>query len=167
MRTGVEAVSITSGAYSLAAAVSRAGPLLSRLATFLTEAPKRPVTATGPAKEYQIKQCGPAEIRVSAESGEGVWADGARASDGHLLEAKHVETPGRSPYIDGSKVPPKIRAFIEEKLSKELRAYATALRDPASPAVGLEIITNDPGAVGFFERAMKALNIPGRVVVKP
>jgi len=239
MRAGVEAASITSGAYSLATAASRGGPLLRRVATFLTEssgsrvalsvssggaaiqvvaasgalvlseaeilalaqagalsaaavqlhmmmssappkpanpgafeawirrAPKRPVTATGPAREYQIKQCGPAEIHVGAETGEGVWADGARASDAHLLEAKHVETPGRSPYVDGSKVPPEVRAFVEEKLSREFRAYAAVLRDPASPAVGLEIITNDPGAIGFFERIMKALDLPGRVVVKP
>jgi hypothetical protein len=39
------------------------------------------------------------------------------------------------------------------------------LKDPATPAVGLEIILNDARAVSYFEVLMRELGIPGRIVV--
>jgi hypothetical protein len=50
---------------------------------------------------------------------------------------------------------------------KEFLRYAAVIRDPASPAVALEVITNDARAVPFFESVLAELGIPGNVVVRP
>ncbi|HYV50144.1 MAG TPA: restriction endonuclease fold toxin-2 domain-containing protein [Myxococcaceae bacterium] len=84
-----------------------------------------------------------------------------------LLEAKYVGDVERSPFVPGSKLPPDVRAQVRVRELAQLKRYAAVIRDPSTPAVGLEIITNEPGAVGYFEELMQEAEVPGRVVVKP
>jgi hypothetical protein len=132
--------------------------------------PRRPAPRGDPANEYQVRQCGETETQVQAESGTKIWADGTRAEEAMLLEAKHAGSVERSPYLPGSKFPEKLRAKVQleqlEQLEK-LKRYAAVVRDPSTPAVGVEIITNEPGAVGYFEKLMQEAGVPGRVVLKP
>jgi predicted nucleotide-binding protein (sugar kinase/HSP70/actin superfamily) len=55
--------------------------------------------------------------------------------------------------------------MIREKEFHQFSRYAAVLKDPTTPAVGLEIILNDARAVPFFESLMRELGIPGRIAV--
>ena len=135
-------------------------------AEWIDKAPKTPVRDNSPAAQYQLKHAGPEEITVSG-GGMEVRADGARVSDAHLLEVKHVASPGSSPYVPGSSCPEPIRLRVRGELIQQLRRYAAIIRDPKTPAVGLEFITNDIRAASFFEGLMTELGVQGRVVVRP
>jgi hypothetical protein len=117
------------------------------------------------AMEFQKKHAGAEEFLVEG-GGKQVWADGARASDARLLDTKHVDKPETSPFIEGSACGDTARQFIRKKEADLLLRYAAVIRDPVTPAVGLEVIVNDARAVLFFESLMSELGIPGRVVVK-
>jgi hypothetical protein len=69
--------------------------------------------------------------------------------------------------VEDSAVPDFIREDIRAKLDDEFARYAEVVKDPSTPVTGLEIITNEPRAVPFFEKLLKAHGIPGRVVVRP
>lgn len=96
-----------------------------------------------------------------------MWADGLRASDGHALEAKHIGNPEISPYVDGSKCYGPVRAEALRKMMDEFRRYASTIRDPSNPIVGLEVIVSDARAIPYFERLMAHFSIPGQVIVSP
>ncbi|WP_407653817.1 hypothetical protein [Archangium lipolyticum] len=83
-----------------------------------------------------------------------------------MLETKYIEKPGMSPFIEGSACNDDIRQIIRTKQEKEFGRYAAVILDPATPAVGLEVIVNDARALPFFRELMSELGIPGRVVVK-
>lgn len=129
-------------------------------------APKRRVEITNERLRYQVRQTGPEETLVKARGEEQIWADGTRAADAHLLEAKFIETPKESPFIEGSACDATIRAVIRKKLVKQFQAYAEVIRDPNTPAVAIEVIVNDLRAVPYFESILAELGIPGQVVVK-
>ncbi|MFY0528940.1 restriction endonuclease fold toxin-2 domain-containing protein [Archangium gephyra] len=97
--------------------------------------------------------------------GQAVDADGYRSSDAHLLDAKHVEKPDSSPFINGSRCLERVRDSIRLKEFEQFSRYAAVLKDPMTPAVGLEVILNDARAMPFFEGLMRELGIPGRIVV--
>jgi hypothetical protein len=90
----------------------------------------------------------------------------ARAADQHLLEAKYVGDPGRSPYVPDSSAPPFIREQVLNETEDEFRRYAAVVGDSGTPAKGLEVITNDHRAVPYFQSLQK-YNIPGQVVGRP
>ena len=113
---------------------------------------------------FQKRNAGPEEILVEG-GGVKVWADGARARDAHLLEMKYVEKPETSPFIEGSSCNEVVRVAIREKKLNQLKRYAEIIRDPTTPAAGLEIVVNEGRAVSYFESLMRDLDIPGRVVV--
>ncbi|WP_158973169.1 ricin-type beta-trefoil lectin domain protein [Streptomyces griseus] len=127
---------------------------------------------TGPAKgsganqAYQIAKVGSTEYHATG-GGAQVWADGFDADTVELLDAKHVNTPGRSPFVPGGKVPDFIQAKIDKKLNDEFSRYAAVINDPDNPLTGLRVITNDPGAVPYFTDLMRQHGIPGIVVVDP
>lgn len=135
-------------------------------AEWIGQAPKIPVRDNSPAAQYQRKHAGAEEVTVSG-GGVEVRADGARVSDAHLLEVKHVASPGSSPYVPGSSCPEPIRLRVREDLIQQLRRYAAIIRDPETPAVGLEFITNDMRAAAFFEGLMAEIGVQGRIVVRP
>jgi hypothetical protein len=139
---------------------------LKAFADWIAKARKTLVTESSPAARYQRKHAGPEEVTVSG-GGMEVRADGARLSDARLLEVKHVTSPDSSPYIPGSSCPEPIRQRVREELVQQLHRYAAIIRDPATPAVGLELITNDARAASFFEALLSELGVQGRVVTRP
>ena len=56
---------------------------------------------------------------------------------------------------------------VREELIQQLRRYAAIIRDPTTPAVGFEFITNDTRAAAFFEGLMAETGVQARVVVRP
>jgi hypothetical protein len=117
------------------------------------------------ALAFQRKHAGAEEILVEG-GGVKVWADGARASDAHLIDTKYVEKPGVSPFIDGSACDEAVRQIIRHKEAGQFSRYAAVISDPATPAIGLEVIVNDARAVPFFEALLAEFGIPGQVVIK-
>jgi len=126
----------------------------------------RPTPPTEPHGPYEIRHTG-AENFLVRDGGEEIWADGARTADQHLLEAKHVGDPNRSPYIPDSKAPPFLRERVLNRTDEEFRRYAAVINDSATPARGLEVMTNDPRAVPYFQSLLEKYQIPGQVVVRP
>jgi hypothetical protein len=128
---------------------------------------QRKPLASKPEEPYgfQRKHAGPEELLVEG-GGESIWADGARSSDAYLLEVKFVEKPATSPFVIGSSCADVARQAIRAKEAYQFSRYASVIRDPATPAVGLEVIVNDSRAVAFFESLMREFEIPGRVVVR-
>ncbi len=118
------------------------------------------------AERYEIQQTGPENIQVQG-GGEQVWADGIRPSDSKLLDAKYVKNPDNSPYVPDSNMDEDIRGIINTKTDNEFRRYGAVINDPNTPVTGLEVITNEPRAVPYFQGLMNKYNIPGDVVVKP
>jgi hypothetical protein len=138
-----------------------------RFQAWVDSVPTRPAETNTPALQYQAKHCGPKEYLVAAENGKQVWADGVRAGDAMLVEAKHSSSLERTPFDLSSKLPVKVQDSIRTKQLNELLRYAEVIRDPSTPAVGVEIVTNSPTAVRYFEELLRDAGLPGRVVVKP
>jgi restriction endonuclease fold toxin 2 of polymorphic toxin system len=136
-----------------------------RFAEWVNRAPTRPPQQ--PDKDfskYQVKVAGPLEKLLAASSGEKVWADGVREADCRLLETKLVGPPENSPFVN---VENRIQEGIRHQVREEFARYGAVIRDPASPAIALEVITNEPRAVPFFESLLQEMGIPGEVVVRP
>lgn len=131
---------------------------------WIRQAPQREVQKTSPSLRFQSKHVGKKEFLVQG-GGKEVWADGYRSSEALLREVKHVEKPETSPFIKGSRCGEAVRGMIREKELEQFSRYAAILKDPTTPAVGLEIIVNDARAVPFFESLMRELGIPGRIIV--
>lgn len=123
--------------------------------------PQRPDTE--PTK-FQVRYAGPVEKLLQASSGEKVWADGTRPGDCRILEVKMVTKPESSPYVRAWK---EVHEWIRNDVRREFSRYAAIIRDPASPAVALEVVTNEPRAVPFFQSVLQKMGIPGEVVVRP
>lgn len=64
-------------------------------------------------------------------------------------------------------MPPAIRATIVSRLENEMARYSAVIGDASNPTRGLEVITNDPRAVPFFQDLLTKYGIPGKVVVQP
>ncbi|MGZ3459375.1 MAG: restriction endonuclease fold toxin-2 domain-containing protein [Archangium sp.] len=131
---------------------------------WIRQAERRKTPTGTESYRFQFDHAGDEEFLVRG-GGKEVWADGYRSSEAYLLELKHVEKPESSPFIKGSRCNEVVRGKIREKELEQFLRYAAILKDPATPAVGLEIILNDARAVPFFEALMKELGIPGRIVV--
>jgi hypothetical protein len=83
-----------------------------------------------------------------------------------LLEAKFIEQPDRSPFVEGSKIPDFMRERILVRVEDEFLRYAAVINDPKTPVIGLEVITNEPRSVPCFENLLIRFSISGQVVVK-
>lgn len=129
--------------------------------------PKKPINGDSPHVRYQIQHCGPEEFQVYSDGKEIGWADGLSLEDGYILDTKRIDNPKRSPYIEGSDFPKKVRAKLEAQELQQLRKYGAAVLDPSKPPVGIRIITNDPQAVPFFQALLSRAGIPGQVIVLP
>jgi len=114
---------------------------------------------------FEIRQTGPYNYLLRG-GGEEIWADGIRVSRGHALEAKFVERPARSPFVNGSTTPAFIRGAIRNEVEDEFRRYAAVILGRNNPLRGLEVITNDPAAVPYFEALLRRFGLDGRVVVR-
>jgi hypothetical protein len=115
--------------------------------------------------QFQIRHCGSEEIQVK-DGEEQIWADGINIQIRQLLEAKFVDNPTNSPYVDGSRAPPFIRTKVVNDVENEFRRYAAVINDPNTPVVELLVIANIEEAVPLFENLLKEYNIPAHVVVR-
>jgi hypothetical protein len=118
------------------------------------------------ADAYEIKHTGTDNILLKGGS-EQVWADGIRAKDAAVLEAKYISKPDRSPYVPGSNCPTFIADGINTQTDDEFRRYASVINDLKTPVDKLEVITNEQASVSYFNCLLKKYNLPGNVVVKP
>jgi hypothetical protein len=128
--------------------------------------PSKPTPNRTAADRYEIEQTGPRNYRFDG-GGEHVWADGYRGADRAVLDAKHVGKPDSSPFVPDSGIPPPIRDKILTKVEDEFRRYGAVINDPGSTPRSLEVVTNDPRAVPYFESLLEKYGIPGHVVVRP
>lgn len=127
---------------------------------------RQPIETPEKAAAFQQKYAGAEEILVEG-GGVQVWADGVRVSDSYLVDAKFIDKPGVSPFIKESTCPDAVREVIRAKEVQQFLRYAEVISDPLTPAVGLEVITNDARAIPFFEELLRELGIPGRVITPP
>ena len=132
---------------------------------WIQQAPRRPTRSAPEAYRYQQKQAGPEEVQVTG-GGEQIWADGSRPDTARLVEVKFIEAPDKSPFIPGSKCNENVRRWVHQELHEEFRRYAAVIMDPRTPAVALEVVTNDARAVPLFESLLRSFNIPGEVLVR-
>ena len=102
--------------------------LRTRFQTWTAGLPTRAAPASNARYTYQITHTGATETRV-AGGGVQIWADGTRLADQHLLEAKFIGNPGRSPYIAGSGIPDFIRAKAVADVTDEFRRYGLVIND--------------------------------------
>jgi hypothetical protein len=128
--------------------------------------PRRPTPTYSQRHQFQIRHCGSEEIRVR-DGGEEIWADGLDFQTGQLLEAKFIENPSSSPYLNSSNVPPFIRTKAVGEVENEFRRYAAVINDPETPVVSLQVIVNIEEAIPFFESLLSQFNLAGSVVVMP
>lgn len=146
------------------------GPLtgdeLAESQRYFDELPRKKTPDRTPADAYEREHTGDYNYTLRG-GGEKVDADGYRVTDGGALEAKHVGNPARSPFRDDSSIPEPVREKILRQQDDEFRRYGQVVNDPSNPVRRVEVITNDPRAVPYFERLMDKYSIQGRVVVKP
>ncbi|MEU4348992.1 restriction endonuclease fold toxin-2 domain-containing protein [Streptomyces sp. NPDC023838] len=135
-----------------------------------------------PDNAYQLRVAGyperelPLPASATGRSGRGLMADGLRPLDGYAVEAKHVREPDcRKTFRSLDEVdktlatPPKADQQGKLKFDprvdgmygsdeRELFRYKAALADPRNAQIrGLEIVTNDRSAVGYWQ-SMMAMN---------
>jgi hypothetical protein len=84
-----------------------------------------------------------------------------------MLEAKYVGNPLNSPYVKGSNVPAFLQNKILAEQQYEFQRYQAVIADPTVPFDSLNVLTNEPAAVSYFQRFMSQYQIPGKVQVVP
>ncbi len=131
---------------------------------FVSSLPTRQTPSNTRADLFEIEQTGPRNFTVPAGD-ESINIDGFNGTT--ILEAKFAGNPGRSPFVEDSAIPGFIRDRIVAQQRDEFRRLAAAINDPQNPFTGLEVRTNDPRAVPFFESLINDFNIPGQVRVTP
>jgi hypothetical protein len=127
--------------------------------------PTKPTPSSTAAGRYEIEQTGPLNFEMRAGDVK-IDADGFRTIDASALDAKHVGSGTRSPYVPGSDLPDFVRQKILGQFENELQRYRAVIDSPSTPVRGLEIVTNDPRAVPYFEEMLDKHGITGRVVVR-
>lgn len=113
---------------------------------------------------FEVEQTGPLNYRIVG-GGTAIDADGYQGTT--LLDAKYVGDPSISPYVDGSKVPSFLSDKILAQQQYEFQRYQAVINDPAVPFDSLNVLTNEPGAVPYFQRLFDQYQIPGGVKVVP
>jgi hypothetical protein len=126
----------------------------------------KPTPSSTAAGRYEIEHTGPLNYEMRAGDVK-IDADGFRTIDATALDTKHVGSESRSPYVPGSDTPDFVRQKILGQFEYELQRYRAVIDSPDTPVRGLEIITNDPRAVPYFEEMLDKHGITGRVVVRP
>jgi len=124
-------------------------------------------TPTNSARDlYEVAKTGDRNYVVPAGD-ETIATDGVRATDAHLLEAKYVDNPARSPFIDDSACPDFVRENVRAKVDDEFRRYAAALKDARNPVDQLAVIINDERAAPYFEALLSKYHIQGHIEIRP
>jgi hypothetical protein len=102
-------------------------------------------------RAYQLRVAGSPE-RLMSGNGTTVWADGFRSQDGAIIDAKNVRQQGCSPRsLTGLQQSDFATNMLSGKDSSELDRYGDAISNPANHAQFLELDTNDPETVGYWQ----------------
>jgi hypothetical protein len=118
---------------------------------------------------YQLRVAGnPERIVPGVNPTDKVHADGIRPTDGALVEAKYVRELGCSPRnLADLQTGDFITGRIAVGDDDEMRRYASALNNPANPVQFVEIDTNDPQTVGYWQFLAARHHMPSDVRVVP
>jgi hypothetical protein len=127
--------------------------------------PQRDTPTGRPSGRYEVEMTGPHNYEMSAGDVK-INADGFRTFDATALEAKHVGSQTRSPFVPGSEAPDFVRNAARVEIEKELQRYKVIVDSTATPVRGLEIVTNDARAVPYFRELLDKYDMVGRVVVR-
>lgn len=147
--------------------VAMAADLTQVVNAWLKPFDRKPTPSGTDYGKYEIKYAGSENILLQG-GGVQIWADGVRAKDGAILDAKYIGKPDKSPYIAPSTgCPVFVTASVDKQIAGEFQRYAAVINDSKTPVVKLEIITNEQAAVPYFECMFKTYNVSGSVVVKP
>lgn len=114
--------------------------------------------------QFEIEQTGAYNYRVTG-GGTAIDVDGYSGQT--PLDAKYIGNPEVSPYVTDSNVPAFLKQKILNEQNYEIERYGAVIRDPAVPFNRLEILTNEPRSVSYFESLMQQHNVPGGVRVVP
>ncbi|MFF2077668.1 restriction endonuclease fold toxin-2 domain-containing protein [Kitasatospora sp. NPDC058162] len=127
--------------------------------------------ADKPANDYQRYVAGypeydlPLPPSITKTSGV-VAADGLRADDGAIVEAKYVKKQGCSPRsMNGLETLAKEKPFLmkgmPEKDFNEMRDYAAAVTTSNGMVRHVDLATNDPESVVYWQYMMALNHVPG------
>lgn len=117
-----------------------------------------------PSGLFEVEQTGPLNYRVVG-SNTTVDIDGYTGSA--IDEAKFVGDSGSSPFVEGSDAPDFIRSKILTEQQSEFQRFQSVIADPNVPFNSLNVLTNQPAAVPYFQNLMDLYQIPGSVKVVP
>jgi hypothetical protein len=127
-----------------------------------------PVFGTPDDIAYQIRTAGQPEVDLPTGTGDGVWADGYRSSDGAVIDAKHIRNPGCSPRtLEGITEQDRVTGFLIGKDDDEVSRYAQAVNNPANHAQYLEIDVDDEATVGYWQYLAAQNGVPSDVRYVP
>ncbi|MFG2825316.1 restriction endonuclease fold toxin-2 domain-containing protein [Kitasatospora sp. NPDC048365] len=119
-------------------------------------------------RAYQLRVAGTPEHLMPGANGETVWADGFRPSDGAIIDAKNVRKQGCSPRtLEGLQESRFNTNLLLSGDESELSRYQAAIDNPANHAQYLEIDTNDPQTVGYWQYLLAAHHVKSNVRVVP
>lgn len=82
-----------------------------------------------------------------------------------ILEAKFIDKPGRTPFVEDSKIPPFLRDKIRKEQAHEFERLNAVIKDPEVPFNKLEVRINEPLAKPYFQSLIDKYEIPGHVKV--
>jgi hypothetical protein len=117
---------------------------------------------------YQVRVAGQPERWMPTGTGGGVWADGYRDTDGAIVDAKHVRQPGCSPRtLEGLSEDRFATQVIRPGDEGEVARYGQAITNPANHTQYLEIDTDDPQTVGYWQYLAAAKHVPSDVRYVP
>lgn len=117
---------------------------------------------------YQIRTAGHPERLMDTGlppgPGSTVWADGYRAADGAVIDAKHVRDPGCTPRtLQAVEEEQFATKFTLAKDEAELAKYSLVIKNPTNYAQYLEVDTNDPATVPYWEYLAAKNHVPNDV----
>jgi hypothetical protein len=105
---------------------------------------------------------------MSGSTGETVWADGFRPTDGAIIDAKNVRKPGCSPRtLQGLQEGRFNTDLLLSKDDSELSRYQAAIDNPANHAQYLEVDTPDATTVGYWQYLLAKNHVKSNVRVVP
>jgi hypothetical protein len=101
---------------------------------------------------YQLRVAGTPERLMTGANGDTVWADGFRTTDGAIIDAKNVRQQGCSPRtLNGLQQGSFNTNLLAGKDASELYRYGEAINNPANHAQFLEIDSNDPEVISYWQ----------------
>ncbi|MCP9206824.1 restriction endonuclease fold toxin-2 domain-containing protein [Streptomyces sp. NEAU-Y11] len=135
-------------------------------------------TEKDPANRYQADTAGYPEYDLPLPPDGGKknvqQADGLRAEDGYALDAKYVKKPNscESPRtLEKLQLPDDVKKPWEISNhggdNREIRDYGRAINADGSKVKGLEVITNGPETMAYWQYLMAKQGVPGSVRYHP